>query len=244
MPDKTDFSIEILRELKDLLPQVRKIVDENANILSRTELDEKIYTIYNKTTHNKFFFSIETAKSGIFNILFTIKFKPESIGSISSTLYKDGISVSKNGVLKYLNIWIELIKEYDQIDLTEEAEIDAAAEKEIYELFDFTDKDADTSAFNLNQQLFLDNALTNVEDILGNNQSEHDVATIIEEIKNLRKSIPTATKKTIGKRLSKIFVATKKHSIPLFKEVIKEFLKDSVKWGIETGFHRMIEYFH
>jgi hypothetical protein len=145
--------------------------------------------------------------------------------------------------LYFLIDWIKMVRSYSEIHLTEAAQIDKAAEKELYDLFDFVDEDAATNAFDTKQQILLDNALDDVVEVLESNKAEFEVAEIIEEVKDLKAAIPSTTKKDFGQKLSKILVKVKKKSISLFKEVVKGFFKDMMKKGLEGGFQRMIEFF-
>lgn len=243
LTNKKELPLAVLKEIEYIRIKARAIAKQNEGFIKYEESNAFIFQFTDVDLTSSLFFTVSETKieRGSNRLTHYLTFFPKNrFEMIVYTSWYDSESL-----FQIVNTWLVNVKEYSQIHLSEQEQIDANSEKEIYDLLllDFVDSDAETSAFDLKQQLFLDNALSNVEATLTSNKEEYSVTDIIGEVNELRNAIPNETKKTIGKRLSKILVATKKHSISLFKEVLKEFLKDAAKWGIESGFHRMIGYF-
>jgi hypothetical protein len=239
--NKKEWPLVLLKAINEILFTTRKIASEHQNSITYTEATDSICVFSDKDKKSLFKFSISDIElSDDRSIHFSGQFQPVNAWSIESSNFSGCVDTT---VLKLLNEWIAIVKNYSQFHLSEEQKIDSKAEEEIYDLFDFVDEDANNAAFDLKQQLYLDDALANIEETLEAKKDEYEVAEIIEEVKVLRAALPNETKKAFGKKLSKLFVAVKKKGIPLFKEVVKEFFKDMAKKGIEGGFHRMIEFF-
>jgi uncharacterized protein YbcI len=241
LANKKDYPLVVLHEIRAIRSHVRQLAKDNQEFISYLEGDDYIFQLEDIDPNSNFHYKVfrtELAGSSS-EILNMIEFTPKNRIDLNAFVSAH----NSKDLFDSVNRWITNIKEYSNIHLTEIEQIDSAAEKEIYELFDFVDEDANTAAFDLKQQLYLDDALANVEATLEAKKGEYEVAEIIEEVKELRTALLNETKKTFGKKLSKLFVAIKKKGIPLFKEVVKDFFKDMMKKSIEGGFQRLIEFF-
>jgi hypothetical protein len=246
LTNKKALPLAIVKEISELRAIAREIAKENRDVVSYNEEDNIIFRFTDSDTTSDFFFEVtETrlvSENGTQPVEIFCRKKPRTDRDVKQYEWWIELRYFK-GELSPLKSWVDIIKAYNEIHLTEAAQIDAAAEKELYDLFDFVDEDAATNAFDTKQQLLLDNALDDVVEVLESKKGEFEVAEIIEEVKDLKAAIPSTTKKDFGQKLSKILVKVKKKSIRLFKFVMEEFLKEMIKKGIENGFPKMLDYF-
>jgi hypothetical protein len=242
LTNKKALPLVVVKEISRLRILAREIAKENSDIAIYTEDDTAICEFQDRDKKSDFFLRIdktELSSNPSEGVVSLISRRPLSEDNMNISSYW----AKKEYIIGIINAWLSLIREYNETHLTEAAQIDAAAEKELYDLFDFVDEDAATAAFDTKQQLLLDTSLADVIEALEEKKEAFEVAEIIEEVKDLKQAIPVTTKKDFGQKFSKILVKVKKKSISLFKYVMKEFLKEMVKKGIETGFPKMLDFF-
>lgn len=240
LTNKKALPLALLQEIQQIRAKARQFAREKQEFIEYRDNNTIVFQLSDLENTSGFHFTVSDSRivGNKAEIAHTIYFFPRNRFEI----IEHKATVDTEQLFIMVDTWLNNLIEYTTIQLTEAEQIDNASAKEIYDLFDFIDDDAETATFNLKQQLYLDDALANVEATLEARKDEYEVTVIIQEVKALRKAIPNETKKSIGKKLSKIFVAAKKHGISLFKEVVKDFLKDAVKWGAEGGVHRLMEY--
>lgn len=248
--NKKELPLVKLKTITDILAITREFASSNQHLVTYSEngdficlfedIDNKsdFHFLIREVRHYKALLPFFKHSNRAIEILTLSKPSDET-----KTESRNSSHFSKEALSNEISNWLQLLEAYNQYHLSEEEKLTRKGEKEIYDLFDFVDDNAETAAFDLKQQLYLDDALANIANTLEAQKDNYEVTEIIEEIKNLRGDLPITTKKSFGKKLSKLFVAVKKKGIPLFKEIIKDFFKDMAKKGIEGGFQRMIEFF-
>ena len=194
--------------------------------------DKFLLNFVDSESTSDFHFIIENYKTekGIFYLLVTRK--PRSKNSV------DGFQtwIDAKQLEQYFTEWLMFIEKYDQIKTIYDDPIEKKYREEFYAEFEIIDDDADTSSFNLNQQLWIDNYLDRVLLALENHTEEKsnpEIQEIIKETLDLKKDLTKTTKKVIVQKLSKIWALARKHGLTILKEIYVEFRNELIKQLIQ-----------
>lgn len=107
--------------------------------------------------------------------------------------------------------------------------------------FDILDEDADISSFNLSQQIFLDEYLSNVKSKLlvlqeGRSGDElKELEALAFEATEIQSDLTKATKRQIVKRLSKLWAKAQKVGIDVIKEIFVNVTAELTKRLLTGG---------
>lgn len=228
------FTLNVAKDIEKALRTMRKLVSENSDIIESIETDQIFYI--HDLSHKNFAFYLsnperdEDEKHTIFNITYTPQ-NTESLSHITRSGWTDDIE----GIF---NEWIMLIKEFNNINFTEEEIFTKFYEAEIFDDFKIVDDDAETHPFNNLQQILLYKFLSATIFYLENKHPDDIIIkSICSESIELRDNIQNLTKKDFSKKFSKILAKIKKFSFQTFneisdvakKEIYKFLLNESVK---------------
>ncbi len=237
-----DLSLVAAKEYGIILRAINKTLLENSH-LTKVEGSEHVseiripeFFIKLKDTKSNFSFSINDVNVHK-NYLneptnhFIVYLKP------SSVIQYNGIEMQLviEEVLSKLKHWVEIVNAYDEITWTEEDNITKAYEEEFYAEYDIVDEDADIKPFSSEQQkglnIFVNQLLENLEA----KKDEYPVEDIIEDVKAIKKDLPTSTKKKIIKSFAKAFAKMKKLGVEAFEDLVKDGMKDIMKEAVKIG---------
>lgn len=222
---KKRISVNLAKTIEPLVQQYYGLV----NIV-----DETGYKLYfrDKDSNSDLFFGI--SKETQDNNSHVIHYACKPINSKTG----DGGSTSDriDNFVKVFNTWLDNLKYYDAESILNDP-ILRGYQEEFYHDFKIVDEDADIASFNYDQQLrlteFLEKVYNNIDSIKDERNEK-----VIEEIKNevcdLQNKVTSETKNGFMKKLSGLFAKARKAGIKIsnfiFKEFIKEFLKEGAKW--------------
>ncbi|WP_430907511.1 hypothetical protein [Maribacter sp. 2-571] len=184
--------------------------------------------IEDKSKYSDFKFSVSNPTQNSSNkIIFEAEFNPTNSASLASRK----VPTEENSIVTLLEQWTNLIKAYNKTELSAEESILNEYEQEFYANFEILDEDADTKPYELEKQVIIHNYFVNVIHILKQNEEEN--ADLIKEAEEIKKEIPSMTKRTTVKRISGFFAKVRKKSLPLLKEVLELGRKEVFKRGIK-----------
>ena len=233
--NKKEYTLILLQSVQSLFSDVRKFVDENSDILILAIQEPLELLIEDKSNLSTFKFSISNPQQSSQNkIIFDTEFNPQNGVSLVA---KKAVVEAKTA-LTLLNNWTNLIRQYNEISLTQEDRILKEYENEFYCNFEILDEDADSTPYNLEKQIMLSNYFTNVIKVLKYNETENE--ELIKEAELIKDNIPEMTKKETLKSISRFFAKVRKKSLPLIKEILEIGKKELFKKAITAGFD-MIE---
>lgn len=236
MINKKEYPLILLQNIEKLFQEVRKIADSNNDIIRIAINDELKISLEDKTEYSNFSFTISQPKYEKSKVEYHIEYNPKNSTSLDSLkAFTDHRTVLNN-----LNIWLNLLRGYDRINLTPEEKILNEYEKEFYDEFEIIDEDADIKPFDLNRQLIIHNFLSHTIEIL--DRDNGDYSELKEEAKELKENIPRLTKKTTIKKLSRLLAKIRQKSLPLLKEILDVAKKELYKKAVSGGF-KMIGHF-
>ena len=245
--EKSNYPIFLLEELEDVVKDLREqckrfdwlVEEQPGELLNEHEIEHEEIDVEKEFELLRF----KYRNSGSF--LFTIDdLELDSDDKASFTIYRspkddksvdqDSFYLNKDEVKECFNEWIQLLERFDKIKLQDT--ITEQYEDEIYDLIKIIDKDADTTPFDTEQQIFILKYLDNAQKFLEIKKDEFETAEIVEEIADLKKEVTRLTKNSSMARLSRILAKSKKQSMELFKELMVMFKKEIMKKVLSGGF--------
>lgn len=163
---------------------------------------------------------------------FEIEFKPTN--ELISGSHKTTANI--DNVKSHFKSWIELIKRYNNTKTVFDNQFDEQSQREFEQFFNLQDEDAETSAFNFQQQLFLHDYINYCLDELNkekDNISAEDFENINQSFLLLQKEIPRLSKRLFLEQLSSTLVKVKNSGIQLVTKMFKTLFSKVVEKGIE-----------
>lgn len=142
--------------------------------------------------------------------------------------------IEEKSLDSYFNAWVNLLDGYKRVKTFYDDPIANAFAEEYYAEFEILEEP--DKPFKINQILFLDEYLENIEDNIEKFATEKN-STAIREIKNevisLRDNLTTQSKVWVTKKLSIIWGKIAKQGTKLIKEFITEAKKQTIQKGVK-----------
>jgi hypothetical protein len=148
--------------------------------------------------------------------------------------YKAWVDV--NDLNAHFDTWIKLLKEYETVKSFYDDPIADSFKDEFYAEFEIVDEDADVNPFKINQILFLDAYLQNIDKVLDDfteEQNTSDIQDIKRDIGVLRENLTTKPKKWVIEKLSKVCAKISKQGTKFIREFFSDAKKELMKQGIK-----------
>lgn len=225
MSRKQEHSLEALKAIN----VVKSYKDE---LITNDNGNNNYIIEYRSKNYPDFYFKIVYYEKGTSSkVVFKCQYKPYSSVSVSDST----LNISAENIDDFFQGWLSLIKAYDEVQdpfESEEDKFDRAAREEVYKLFSLDDEDADEVSYSTREQLLLDKYLDNTLKLLERNKNddnEQEINVIVEEVKILKENQGKLTKKKVVEHISSFVAKTKKVSFSLFKEVLKDLIKEGLK---------------
>lgn len=229
-----NYTLSVARDIEKVLKLLRELHLKNSNLIQVLN-NEQIFYFQDKL-HNDFYFFISDPQRdiGAKKTGFSITFAPQDEEYSNCVTYFSDLE----GIVKYFNHWVSLIKDFNNVSLTEEQQFLKFYEDEFFSEFEIIDEDSSSIPFENEQQVFLYKFLTFVSDKLKEEKNNDPVLLeIISETNELRSSIQNLNKNEVVKRISSIFARIKKFSLKLSMDIFdvakKEIIKKCLYGGID-----------
>ena len=190
----------------------------------------KIESFYYHTTQYDF----ESKDS----ITYKVSRKPKSdkIETEVDEELSDWVTINK------FNEWINIINQYNKIDINRKDPIISFYEDEFYNNFKIVDEDADINPFNLKQQLALNEHTDFIIEIF--KESNDDLSNqIVNETVKLKNELTISSKSKVFKQLCKIWALARKKGLDILKLILSKGFDKLVELSISRGFHEIIDLF-
>jgi len=233
--NKKDYPLKVLKDAENLLKEFKKLVFQNSDIVEQVKSSELILHLQD-IEHAPFVFLIrEIGQDKHAQTTFTYEYAP----AIRTNLNRSqNIGVIPE-VFQSFNLWIDLLRDYNDSNLGQDEEFTKRYEKEIYQEFDIIDEDAYFVPFEPERQRFFYYFLTGVLDELKAQEQSDEVKNIILETEDLQNNIQNLTKKNFIKGLAKIGAKLKKRGIRLFIEIFSEAKKELIKRALTVSYDQL-----
>lgn len=224
---KKDTSLALLKILQEYYDRGKEIYTiKKIGIISFIDKD--------KTSDCHFTILVEDFVNN--NHVVRISFKPSSMININ----KEERTIKVTDIKKYLEewmIWMSLYNQMKFIDDIEDPIVEAFAE-EYYESFEIID--ADEKPYSIKEINHIETVLIQLEERVQSNKQEciaQSSLEVVEEIEGriqeIKELLYNSTKKTIAKKVSRLFGFIFKEGGVLLRESIKTIVTEVVKIGIK-----------
>ncbi len=233
--DVRKYPLVILTNWRNLLIEIRGIVNSNENHIHKTIDDGETIEVRDRTS--RFYFRVfDPQFDNRKNVLFQVSYAP---GSSVETKPDSAIWVLES-VRSNLGIWLTRIKQYDDMVLLPEDEFLKQQETKIFHEFelDILDEDADVTVYDIPRQLFFYRYLEFVEAKL-DGLEDPGAKAVLAEIASLKDSLPRISKRRTIKWLSKIIALSHKRGIKFLQEVWDVGRKEIIKAGLKGAYNNL-----
>lgn len=159
---------------------------------------------------------------------------PRSYSNIGEHLFW----VDTTELNKQFNFWLELLKEYDNVDSFFDDPIIKSFEEEFFAEFEFVDADSETQPLKTKQILLLDSYLEDVSEKLNEHitsKNTEDIQDIKEDIEVLRENLTLKPKKWAARKLSNIWAKIAKQGPKFIRTFLSETGKQIVIQGVSEA---------
>jgi len=220
-----------------ILEALQPVADNNLDLTKTVKDTNSMFHLVDKDENSDFYFKVtkQEAKSGKLNYL--IDFKPRSKDNVNP----HSVWLTLEGVLTAIKKWLELLQAYNKIHTIYDDPILKSNQERFEKQFDILDEDADTTSFDLSQQIFLDEYLSNVKSkllALQEGRAEKEVKELEElalEATEIQSDLTKATKRQIVKRLSKLWAKAQKIGLDVIKEIFVSVTAELAKRLLTSG---------
>jgi hypothetical protein len=204
-----------------ILEALQPVADNNLDLTKTVKDTNSMFHLVDKDDNSDFYFKVtkQEARSGKLNYL--VEFKPKSKDNVNA----HPAWLTLEGVLTSIKQWLELLQAYNKIYTIYDDPILKSNQERFEKQFDIIDEDADTTSFDLSQQIFLDEYLNNVKSkliALQEGRKEKEVKELEElalEAIEIQSELTKATKRQIINRLTKLWAKAQKIGLDVIKEI-------------------------
>ncbi|WP_321279283.1 hypothetical protein [Marinifilum fragile] len=137
-------------------------------------------------------------------------------------------------ILHQLDGWLNLILQYNNVQISPEEKILKAYEEEFFDNFKLVDEDANNKPYEVGKQLMLAEFLDTAIVVLKNHEIVHE--ELISEATEIKEELPNLTKQDTVKKLSRFLALIRKKSVELLKALIIETKNQAMKQVVSGGF--------
>lgn len=215
-----------MRNLKKKIPLLilktleKWLAKENERI-QLIEPDNFLLKFIDTDEDSDFYFNIESYKVEANNYQLLLDYKPQSEQSVANQRKWTNHKSLDN----LFNNWVMVLEQYDNVKTIFDDSIEKKYQEEFFTEFEIIDEDADTVSFNIEQQLFLNKYLGNVNLAIDRYNPDGEIKEL-NELKEivieLDENLTVLTKHKIIKKLSIIWAKARKFGLPLLKEILMQ----------------------
>jgi hypothetical protein len=232
MINHKEYPLVFLQSIQSLFSKIRIVVEANSDIAAILIDHDFEIKIKDHDSCSIFNFRVSDPDFEKGKVVFLLEYYP--INHTELKPYKGKVFADQ--VVRHLNGWIELIKQYNNINISPEDKILRSYEDEFYTNFELVDEDANEKPFDLGRQLMLDVFMRDTIKTL----RAADVVNeeLVQEAENIRGDISKLTKQATVKRMSRFFALVRKEGIELLKSLYvgakSELIKLALNGGVDT----------
>ncbi len=226
---KKDFHLAVLEEMEK---EIQPLLDSGGLFATKIKDEQVLYHLIDNDKESNFFFTINDYQINAGGeILYFIVRKPYTKRDLGN---HEGWVPLKTVKLEF-DAWIEIIKGYEKAKFIYDDPILQSYQEKFEKKFEIIDDDANTSPFDLEQQVFLDKYLDGVQGQVkqlkvGRNEEEQELLTGIEnDVSEIKKNLTKESKKKIVQRLSRLWAKAQKVGLDVLKEIFVNVSAEIIK---------------
>jgi hypothetical protein len=219
-----------------ILEALQPVADNNLNLIKVVQDNNSMFHLLDKDENSDFYFKVSKQEIRNGNLNYSIEYKPRSRDLINA----HSTWVTSEGVLQVIKMWLELLMSYNKIDTIYDDAILKSNQERFEKQFEILDDNSETTSFDLNQQIFLDEYLNTVKSKLIALQEGRSTSQVKEleelsiEATEIQNDLTTQTKSQIIKRLSRLWGKAQKVGLDVIKEIFVSVTAELAK-RILTG---------
>jgi len=236
-----NYPLSQLKNIQVLLNEFRKLIFQNSDIIDQIKDPRNL--IYLRYKNNEIFFFKVTSPNltADFRSFFNFNYLPQDENSFNQTSFNNESSI----ILEHFSIWINLLREYEEVNLDEDEIIENFYQEEFFHDFEILDEDAYTAPFEHEKQVILYNFLTYIETELKRQLTDDpEIKELIAETEEFKDNIQNFSKKVVVKKFSRILAKIKKKALSMIIEILNEGKKEIIKRALTGGLDEIVKYTH
>jgi hypothetical protein len=220
-----------------ILEALQPVADNNLNLIKVVQDNNSMFHLLDKDENSDFYFKVSKQEIRNGNLNYSIEYKPRSRDLINA----HSTWVTSEGVLQVIKMWLELLMSYNKIHTIYDDAILKSNQERFEKQFEILDDNSETTSFDLNQQIFLDEYLTTVKSkliALQEGRSESQVKELEElaiEATEIQNDLTSQTKSQIIKRLSRLWGKAQKVGLDVIKEIFVSVTAELAKRLLTGG---------
>ena len=223
--------------------KIREVVKANKNTI-RIEKDSDLQIhLRGLGGNSSFYFHVSNPKLGVSNasaITYTAEYTPKNTFSISVNRQ----STVGESILKILIGWLEMLDNYNNLNVHPSDNITGQYEDEFEDWFEIAEDDAETHAFDAPRQILITNIINQSVKALKEAGFKDD--EVMEDAEELKDSISKLTKKQAFDSIKRLYAKLKiKGGLKMVELVFKicrdEVIVMSYHWIVKNGGDKLLE---
>ncbi len=205
-----------------ILEILQPIIDKNLDLVKPIKSQDCIFYLIDNDEQSDLYFKIVRQEASSNKEGYIIEYKPTSRNNIKSASHWTDLK----GINAFLSAWLKIISDYNVIQTIYDDPILRSNQERFEKEFKLMDEDANTSSFDLKQQLFLDEYLETAKSKLIALKANAEPAKIIEldeleaEAAKIKDDLTRQTKGQIFQRLTKFWAKAQKVGLEVIKELL------------------------
>lgn len=210
-------------------------IKEHGSVIQHRHDPDCLYNFVDRVQGSNFFFKIfADGKKHVGEFKpgnFAFEWRPADGTVVHHTRSQGKVDV----ILDQFNAWIKLVKTYSTTKTVHDDPIVENYEKEFEAKFSFMPEENELEPFNLDQQLFLDAYVVEVNnklELFKLRSTGIEQATIVDiqlEAKQIQSELTRESKKEIRRRLIRLWAKTRKFSLEALREIFIEVASEIAK---------------
>jgi hypothetical protein len=204
-----------------ILESIQPIIDDNLGLIKPIKDTGAMFHLIDTDETSDFYFKVTKQDVQNSKLKYLTEYKPKGRQDVRS----NATWLDLNEVVKYLKNWLGQLEGYNKIHTIYDDPILKNYQEKFEKLFDILDADADFTTFDLPQQLYLEEYLSNVQSkisTLKEGRSENDIQELTDienEAREIKKHLTKETKRKIINRLSHLWAKAQKEGLEIIKEI-------------------------
>jgi hypothetical protein len=210
--------------------EIQPLIDEHRQLFKPLRTDKFAFHLLDLDPESDFFFQCEFQDH---NGHFKIHYKPLNKNRIQPI---DESGIELKTFVNRMTLWADVLKTYSETPTFYDDPILQQYEDEFFKDLEIDEPDADEKPFDFTRQLYLDKYISNIKGLLdkyketATDEQIIEIESIESDCDNLRQKITIISKNGAVKYLAKIWAKSRKYSLELIKDMLKEFKKEAVSW--------------
>ena len=204
-----------------ILEAIQPVLNKNRDLIKPITDTKYLFHLIESDTPTTFYFIIIKQEIRNYEVSCFVERLPASKDNINAS--SQFLSIKET--IESLTDWIEILDSYNNIHTIYDDPIIKSYEESFSNQFNIVEEDANYAPFNLQQQMFIEDYLTNVKSKINTlkiGRSEQEIKELSEienEAEEIQNSLSKESKRKVIKRLTKLWAKAQKVGLDVLKEI-------------------------